>query len=68
MARSLALAAVAMMAVVALRLAGTFVPAPGAPRADEAALAGTAVGVAGLPGMADAFYYDGKEYFDITFG
>eukprot|EP00416_Gambierdiscus_australes_P032276 CAMPEP_0171089330 /NCGR_PEP_ID=MMETSP0766_2-20121228/24360_1 /TAXON_ID=439317 /ORGANISM="Gambierdiscus australes, Strain CAWD 149" /LENGTH=51 /DNA_ID=CAMNT_0011547185 /DNA_START=61 /DNA_END=212 /DNA_ORIENTATION=- len=51
MARSLAFAVVAAMVVVALRLTGAFVSAP-QPRASEAAVAGAAASLAGLPGVA----------------
>uniref|UniRef100_A0A7S4W5N5 Uncharacterized protein n=1 Tax=Alexandrium monilatum TaxID=311494 RepID=A0A7S4W5N5_9DINO len=74
MARSSALAVV--VAVVALcclsqLCARAFLPTPAGRGLRGEAAASAAAGAAaaaGLPGAAGAFYYDGKEYFDITFG
>uniref|UniRef100_A0A7S4SRX4 Uncharacterized protein n=1 Tax=Alexandrium monilatum TaxID=311494 RepID=A0A7S4SRX4_9DINO len=75
MARSSALAVVVTMAALCCLSqlsARAFLTAPaGRGLRGEAAAASAATGAAaaaGLPGAAGAFYYDGKEYFDITFG
>eukprot|EP00933_Yihiella_yeosuensis_P022548 TRINITY_DN17760_c0_g1_i1.p1 TRINITY_DN17760_c0_g1~~TRINITY_DN17760_c0_g1_i1.p1 ORF type:complete len:157 (+),score=42.37 TRINITY_DN17760_c0_g1_i1:70-471(+) len=68
MARFTALVIVAAACCLALKCTLSFVPAPAV--RSEAALA-TAAGAAALtaiPGAANAFVYDGKEYFDVTFG
>mmetsp|Transcript_15726 Transcript_15726/g.31866 ORF Transcript_15726/g.31866 Transcript_15726/m.31866 type:complete len:137 (+) Transcript_15726:89-499(+) len=75
MARSSALAsscALALLCCLALQCGRAFLPAPGAQglrgsSAPAVAVVGAAT-AASLPGAASAFYYDGKEYFDITFG
>eukprot|EP00413_Alexandrium_margalefii_P049350 CAMPEP_0204606318 /NCGR_PEP_ID=MMETSP0661-20131031/59019_1 /ASSEMBLY_ACC=CAM_ASM_000606 /TAXON_ID=109239 /ORGANISM="Alexandrium margalefi, Strain AMGDE01CS-322" /LENGTH=111 /DNA_ID=CAMNT_0051617631 /DNA_START=106 /DNA_END=438 /DNA_ORIENTATION=+ len=77
MARASALATLCVLAAsscLMLRCAQAFLPAPGVQglRNDGAAAASAAAAGAAastlLPGTAGAFYYDGKEYFDITFG
>eukprot|EP00418_Pyrodinium_bahamense_P024881 CAMPEP_0179135604 /NCGR_PEP_ID=MMETSP0796-20121207/64574_1 /TAXON_ID=73915 /ORGANISM="Pyrodinium bahamense, Strain pbaha01" /LENGTH=82 /DNA_ID=CAMNT_0020834637 /DNA_START=68 /DNA_END=312 /DNA_ORIENTATION=+ len=49
-----------------------FLPGPRAPCAPQADMAAAAIvggaALGAMPGAAGAFYYDGKEYFDITFG
>eukprot|EP00413_Alexandrium_margalefii_P049574 CAMPEP_0204608344 /NCGR_PEP_ID=MMETSP0661-20131031/60259_1 /ASSEMBLY_ACC=CAM_ASM_000606 /TAXON_ID=109239 /ORGANISM="Alexandrium margalefi, Strain AMGDE01CS-322" /LENGTH=137 /DNA_ID=CAMNT_0051619849 /DNA_START=60 /DNA_END=473 /DNA_ORIENTATION=+ len=76
MARASALTTLCVLAVsccLALQCAQAFLPAPAGaqiPRGDATAAAAAAGAAAStlLPGAAGAFYYDGKEYFDITFG
>eukprot|EP00413_Alexandrium_margalefii_P048302 CAMPEP_0204608514 /NCGR_PEP_ID=MMETSP0661-20131031/60360_1 /ASSEMBLY_ACC=CAM_ASM_000606 /TAXON_ID=109239 /ORGANISM="Alexandrium margalefi, Strain AMGDE01CS-322" /LENGTH=136 /DNA_ID=CAMNT_0051620043 /DNA_START=45 /DNA_END=455 /DNA_ORIENTATION=- len=75
MARSSALAslcALAALCCLSLQCARAFLPAPGGQEARGGAVAAAATAGAAaatlLPGAASAFYYDGKEYFDITFG
>eukprot|EP00408_Alexandrium_pacificum_P058449 CAMPEP_0171180480 /NCGR_PEP_ID=MMETSP0790-20130122/13777_1 /TAXON_ID=2925 /ORGANISM="Alexandrium catenella, Strain OF101" /LENGTH=84 /DNA_ID=CAMNT_0011645411 /DNA_START=105 /DNA_END=356 /DNA_ORIENTATION=- len=75
MARTSALASscvLALLCCLAVQSGRAFLPAPGAPQGLRSAASATAVAsaavAASLPGAADAFYYDGKEYFDITFG
>merc|ERR1719220_1622350 len=67
MARSSALAslcALAAISCVLLQCSRTFVGTP----ANRVEVAAGAVAAASIPGVAGAFVYDGKEYFDITFG
>merc|ERR1719293_376413 len=53
---------------VALRCSLAFLPGRAAPMLrGDAAMASAAV-AASIPGAADAFVYDGKEYFDVWFG
>merc|ERR1719373_1043810 len=57
------------MACAALQAARAFVP--GAPLRAEASASAAAVAAtvaASAPAAAEAFVYNGKEYFDITFG
>uniref|UniRef100_A0A7S4VMI3 Uncharacterized protein n=1 Tax=Alexandrium monilatum TaxID=311494 RepID=A0A7S4VMI3_9DINO len=74
MARSSTLVSVCMLVAFgcfSLQCARAFLPMPASqgPRSESAAVAAAgAAAAAGLPGAAGAFYYDGKEYFDITFG
>eukprot|EP00418_Pyrodinium_bahamense_P095098 CAMPEP_0179035892 /NCGR_PEP_ID=MMETSP0796-20121207/13339_1 /TAXON_ID=73915 /ORGANISM="Pyrodinium bahamense, Strain pbaha01" /LENGTH=97 /DNA_ID=CAMNT_0020732167 /DNA_START=56 /DNA_END=345 /DNA_ORIENTATION=- len=73
MARSSALArccALAAIGCLALQSVQAFLPGPQAvPRGDVTSAVAASIGATvALPGAADAFYYDGKEYFDITFG
>mmetsp|Transcript_10216 Transcript_10216/g.32418 ORF Transcript_10216/g.32418 Transcript_10216/m.32418 type:complete len:138 (-) Transcript_10216:124-537(-) len=76
MARASALATLCVLAAsscLVLQCARAFLPAPGGQgvRNDGAAASAAAAGAVAstlLPDAAGAFYYDGKEYFDITFG
>merc|ERR1711963_905748 len=61
------------VACLALKCSRAFLPTPGEPAPAgnlqrQAALAAATLAAASLPGAAGAFYYDGKEYYDITFG
>merc|ERR1740123_1807527 len=69
MARLLSLAVAASIGCAVLRCSPAFVPGP--QLRGEAAWAAAAAGaaaVASVPDSAEAFVYNGKEYFDITFG
>mmetsp|Transcript_21457 Transcript_21457/g.66929 ORF Transcript_21457/g.66929 Transcript_21457/m.66929 type:complete len:138 (-) Transcript_21457:7-420(-) len=75
MARSPALTVLCVAAAaccLSWQCSRAFLPAPQAPAPAQilrgSAAAAGAVAAAGLPGSAQAFYYDGKEYFDIFFG
>jgi len=71
MARLAAVCALALCACVALRCTQAFVPSPSTQSLrGEAGLvaAAAAVGVVAQPDAAQAFVYNGKEYFDVTFG
>mmetsp|Transcript_64905 Transcript_64905/g.167040 ORF Transcript_64905/g.167040 Transcript_64905/m.167040 type:complete len:136 (-) Transcript_64905:109-516(-) len=70
MARGSVLAAVCAVAALCF-CSQAFVPAPSTQSLrGEAALvaAAGAAGVVAQPGAAEAFVYNGKEYFDVTFG
>mmetsp|Transcript_75242 Transcript_75242/g.170331 ORF Transcript_75242/g.170331 Transcript_75242/m.170331 type:complete len:133 (-) Transcript_75242:72-470(-) len=70
MARSstmLRLCAIVAIACLALQSTHAFVSGPQV-RGEGVVAAASAAAVASLPGVAGAFVYDGKEYFDITFG
>merc|ERR1719215_1984852 len=62
--------ALVLLACVALRCSQAFLPsAPRALRGDAALVAAAgAAALASTPEAADAFVYNGKEYFDVTFG
>merc|ERR1719150_1331583 len=67
-----AFSALAALCIFALCSANAFVPAaratpPALLMHGEAAAAMAATAVA-MPTAAEAFYYDGREYFDITYG
>jgi hypothetical protein len=70
MARSV-LAATCMLAALTCAVyhgARAFVPAPQNPPLRGGALAAAGVLAAGAPDAADAFTYNGEEYFDIFYG
>mmetsp|Transcript_112080 Transcript_112080/g.317071 ORF Transcript_112080/g.317071 Transcript_112080/m.317071 type:complete len:130 (+) Transcript_112080:54-443(+) len=63
------LCVLAALACAALHCGCAFLAAAPARRGEAAAVvAAGAAAAAALPGAAGAFYYDGKEYFDIFFG
>ncbi|CAE8666629.1 unnamed protein product [Polarella glacialis] len=72
MARCSALSQCAVAAICCLGLQCTlaFLPAPSAQslRGDAALVAAGAAALATIPGSAEAFVFNGKEYFDVTFG
>lgn len=72
MARCSALSLCAVVAICCLGLQCTlaFLPAPSAPslRGDATLAAAGAAALATIPGSAEAFVFNGKEYFDVTFG
>ena len=71
MARILASVFAVALCCLALSSALAFLPGRAAPslRGEAAALAlGAGVVAAGVPDAAEAFVYNGKEYFDVTYG
>mmetsp|Transcript_75683 Transcript_75683/g.191354 ORF Transcript_75683/g.191354 Transcript_75683/m.191354 type:complete len:152 (+) Transcript_75683:65-520(+) len=68
MARLLSLAVAAVVGCAVLRCSPAFVSGPQLRGEAAWAAAAGAAAVASAPGSAEAFVYNGKEYFDITFG
>merc|ERR1719401_1270391 len=62
------LAALALVGCVVLRCSPAFVSGPQLRGEAALAAAAGAAAVASVPDSAEAFVYNGKEYFDITFG
>merc|ERR1719434_270031 len=62
------LAVLALVGCVVLRCSPAFVSGPQLRGDAGLAAAAGAAAVASVPGSAEAFVYNGKEYFDITFG
>merc|ERR1719401_1984508 len=67
MVRLLSLAVAAIVGCAVLRCSPAFVSGPQL-RGDATWAAAAGAAVASVPGSAEAFVYNGKEYFDITFG
>merc|ERR1719221_892777 len=68
---AMSLCAMAVAACIALQCGRAFLspPAKSLRGGESAAIAAAgAAAVASMPGAAEAFVYNGKEYFDITFG